>query len=125
MVLAAVVLSLTSCKEKEKELVLSPDQFNGLWVKTSNAYEHWRFDSGTMTGITWDETPDENGEPEMTEAESNLSFTWSVERNIVNFVWHGLMENQSVPKYYYITEINSSAIVGEDEVGLPFNLRRI
>ena len=126
MMLAAAVLTLTSCKEKEKELVLDPSQFAGLWVKTNNTYEYWRFNSSSMTGITWDETPDpDNGEPEMTEEESNLGFSWSVERNIVSFVWHGLMENQSVPKYYYITEISSAAIVGEDEVGLPFTLRRV
>lgn len=105
-------------------LVLTPEQFEGLWVKSSNPHEYWRFNSD-MTGVTWDETPDpETGEPEITEEESNLRFSWSVGRNLLMFAWTGVMENQNVPRYYYINYIDSTKLLGRDDYGLPFSLTR-
>ncbi len=124
--IAVATFILASCggDSSTDTLVLTPEQFEGLWVKSNNPYEYWRFNSD-MTGVTWDETPDpETGEPEITEEESNLRYTWSVERNLLMFVWTGEMENQSVPRYYYINYVDSTKLLGRDDYGLPFSLTR-
>lgn len=122
---AAMALLMVSCiKHKEDDrLTVLPDQVTGLWVKVSNPYEYWRFRSD-LTGITWDETPDpETGEPEMTEELSNLGFTWSIENSdVLMFSFPGAMENQDVPKYYYIKEISATTMKWEDEYGLTYTL---
>lgn len=122
---AAMALLLVSCfKHREDErLVVSPEQVTGLWVKDSNPYEYWRFRSD-LTGITWDETPDpETGEPEMTEDLSNLGYTWKIENgDVLMFSFPGAMENQDVPKYYYIKEISATTMKWEDEYGLTYTL---
>lgn len=119
-------MGVTSCtgNTASDDIQLQPEQFTGLWAKENNTYEYWRFNND-LTGVTWDETPDsETGEPEMTEEESNLKYYWKVDRNLLMFRWEGLMENQNVPRYYYIRSIDSLRIVGEDDYGLSFTLIR-
>ena len=128
MVSAAVALLTVSCiKHRDDDrLVVSSEQVTGLWTKVNNPYEYWRFNSD-LTGITWDETPDpETGEPEMTEELSNLGYTWNIENgDVLMFSFPGAMENQDVPKYYYITEITTSTMKWEDEVGFTYTLRKV
>lgn len=122
---AAMALLMVSCiKNKDDDrLVVDQSQVTGLWAKANNPYEFWRFRSD-LTGITWDETPDpETGEPEMTEELSNLGFTWSIENSdVLMFSFPGAMENQDVPKYYYIKEISATTMKWEDEYGLTYTL---
>ncbi|MBR4773223.1 MAG: hypothetical protein IK010_02190 [Bacteroidales bacterium] len=126
-VMVAAALLAVSCikKPEDNRLVVSQEQLTGLWVKANNPYEFWRFRSD-LTGITWDETPDpETGDPEMTEELSNLGFTWAIENgDVLMFSFPGAMENQDVPKYYYITEINASTMKWEDEYGLTYTLNK-
>lgn len=125
---AAVLLLFASCfnnKEDDGRLTVSSGEVAGLWVKSSNPYEYWRF-RDDMTGITWDETPDpETGEPEMTEELSNLGFSWSIDGDVLSFDFPGAMENQDVPKYYYITEISASSMKWRDEYGLTYTMRKV
>jgi len=126
VLMAALSLLVVSCfKDKDERLDVSPEQVEGLWHKADNPYEYWRFNAGG-TGVTWDETPDPlSGEPEMTEDLSNLKYSWSVDRDLLSFDWRGLMENQDVPKYYYISAISSSSMTWHDDYGLTYTLNKV
>ena len=126
LLVAGMLLMVSCIKNNDDRLVVSPEQVTGLWVKVSNPYEYWRSKSD-LTGITWDETPDpETGEPEMTEERSNLGYTWNIEDgDVLIFSFPGAMENQDVPKYYYISEITNTSMKWKDEVGFSYTLRKV
>lgn len=124
LTLAALVLASCVQQPAQEEINYRPEQFTGLWYKVNNPYEYWRFNSD-MTGVTWDETPDpETGEPEITEEESNLKYTWSINRNVLMFAWTGDMGNQNVPRYYYIKSVSPQVIDAQDDYGLSFTLMK-
>ena len=127
VLVAMLALGMVSCDKRnnEQRLTVDASQLAGLWTKSNNPYEHWRFRSDG-TGVTWDETPDpDDGTPEMTEELSNLKYTWHIENgDVLMFDFTGEIGNQDVPKYYYITSITSSAMVWRDEYGLTYNLNK-
>ena len=128
LIVAAMTAGLLAgCNKRnnDERLEVDAQQVTGLWAKANNPYEYWRFKSDG-TGVTWDETPDpEDGEPEMTEEMSNLTYTWYIsDGDVLMFDFTGAMANQDVPKYYYITDINATTMTWRDEYGLSYNLTK-
>lgn len=102
----------TSCSlfEHDNHISVKEDQIIGCWVK-NGTQEYWRYlDSGN--GVTWDEAED------VSEEESNLTFTWTLRDDELTHIFSGEMGNQAVPKVYTITEISSSHMKWEDDFGI-------
>lgn len=126
-VMLLAMLLVISCDKRNNDdrLTVDASQVEGLWVKNSNPYEHWRF-RADGTGVTWDETPDPDDGSVVTEELSNLTYTWYITNgDVLMFDFRGAMANQDVPKYYYITEIGSSTMKWRDDYGLTYSLRKV
>ena len=94
--------------ENDNHITVGEDQLYGCWVK-AGTQEYWRYrDDGR--GVTWDEADD------ISEEESNLTFTWTVRQDELTHIFRGEMDNQAVPKVYTIKAINNSSMDWEDEV---------
>lgn len=117
MFLTAVVLMLASCGGKDNHITVSDSQLEGLWQK-NNSQEYWRYNAD-HTGVTWDEAED------VSEEESNLTFTWSIAEDVLTHVFTGAMENQAVPKVYTVKEINGSYMKWEDDYGISYTLFKV
>lgn len=108
---------LASCGGKDNHITVSDSQLEGLWQK-NNSQEYWRYNA-SHTGVTWDESED------VSEEESNLTFTWSIAEDVLTHVFTGAMENQAVPKVYTIKEINGSYMKWEDDYGISYTLSKV
>lgn len=112
-----MTLMVSACHEEEVHIVVTPDQVTGCWVKNSTQ-EYWRYlDDGT--GVTWDEAED------VTEAESNLRFEWSVSGDVLTHIFRGEEGNQYVPKVYTVKGISPSAMSWEDDYGQQYTLIKV
>ena len=108
---------LASCGGKDNHITVSDSQMEGLWQK-NNSQEYWRYNAD-HTGVTWDEAED------VSEDESNLTFTWSIAEDVLTHVFTGAMENQAVPKVYTVKEINGSYMKWEDDYGISYTLFKV
>ena len=119
--LSAVLLSLAmsgcSLFDRDDHLSVSEDQLYGCWVK-ENSEEYWRYNENG-TGVTWDEADD------ISEEESNLSFTWTVREDELTHIFRGEMDNQAVPKVYTIKAINNNTMRWEDDYGISYKLNKV
>lgn len=112
--LMSVAMSACSWFEKDEHITVSESQLYGKWVKQSTQ-EYWRYNAD-HSGVTWDESED------VTEEESNLTYEWTVNGDVITHVFHGAQGNQSVPKVYTITEIDASHMTWEDDYGMSYRL---
>lgn len=115
--LAALVCLVAACGDKENHISVNPSQVEGLWVK-SGTEEYWRYNAD-YSGVTWDESDS------IFEQESNLTYRWSLQQDVLTHVFSGAQGNQAVPKVYTITEISSSLMRWEDDYGLSYTLKKI
>ena len=100
-----------SCGKSEVHINVSDDQLEGLWQK-NDTQEYWRYVVDGHTGVTWDLAED------ITEEESNLTFTWSVNGDVLRHIFTGAQNNQAIPKVYTVKEISSTAMTWTDEYGI-------
>ena len=61
----------------------------------------------------------------MTEEESNLTYTWTINGDVLTHVFTGAMANQAVPKVYTITAINDASMTWEDDYGMSYTLIKV
>ena len=118
LIFAFSFLLLTSCSlfEHDNHITVSDDQLYGCWVK-DGSQEYWRYrDDGS--GVTWDEAED------ITEQESNLTYTWTVRGDELTHIFRGEMGNQAVPKVYTITAITYSTMNWEDDFGITHSFTK-
>ena len=115
LTLAGLLVSCTP-SDNRVHITVNPEQLQGCWVK-SGTQEYWRYRDDS-TGVTWDESED------MTEEESNLTFTWEVNRDVLTHIFRGVMDNQAVPKVYTITEITPQSMKWEDDYGITCTLNK-
>ena len=119
MMVVAGAMLMASCSLFEKENHLNVDEslLYGKWQEgTSQIY--WRYlDDGS--GVTWDEGED------ISEEESNLTYTWTLRGDVLTHVFTGAQDNQAVPKVYTITEIDDSKMVWKDDYGLTKTLNKM
>lgn len=99
-------LAVTSCGEKDNHITVSDDQVIGLWLR-SGSQEYWRYNAD-HTGASWDASED------ISDVETNMSLTWSLDGDQLMHVFTGAMNNQAVPKTYTISSISSSTMVWYD-----------
>ena len=118
LILLAVCSLFASCSlfENDNHITVSENQLYGCWVKTGTQ-EYWRYNENG-TGVTWDESED------VSEEESNLTFTWSVREDELTHIFSGSMDNQYVPKIYTIKAISSSSMSWEDDYGITYKLNK-
>ena len=108
------LLSGCSLFEQDNHITVSEDQLYGCWVK-SGTHEYWRYrDDGS--GVTWDEDDD------ISEEESNLTFTWTVRGDELTHIFRGEGNNMYVPKIYTIKAISTSTMEWEDDYGIATTL---
>ena len=102
----------TSCGlfDHDVHINVSEEQLYGCWQK-SGTEEYWRYNAGG-TGVTWDEAED------VSESESNLTFTWSIREDELTHIFRGEMGNQAVPKVYTIKSISETTMQWEDDYGI-------
>lgn len=106
LMIALATLALVSCEEKDDHIIVNEDQVIGLWLK-SGSQEYWRYNAD-HTGASWDESED------ISDVETNMSMTWSLDGDQLTHVFTGAMNNQMVPKVYTISSISSSTMVWTD-----------
>ena len=111
MLIVAGALTAVGCGRTEVHINVSDDQMEGVWQR-NGTQEYWRYVVDGHTGVTWDLGED------ITEEESNLTFTWSINGDELTDVFTGAQNNQAVPKRYTIKEISSTAMTWEDEYGM-------
>ena len=117
-VVMAAALLMTSCSlfDKENHIHVEEGQLYGKWREgTSQIY--WRY-VPDGTGVTWDEGED------ILEEESNLTYNWTVNGDVLTHVFTGAQENQAVPKVYTITAIDASRMEWKDDYGMTKTLTR-
>jgi len=110
----ALLAMLFAACNKDTHIHVDESQLVGRWVK-SGTQEYWRYNTD-RTGVTWDESED------ITEEESNLTYTWSIDEDVLTHIFRGAMDNQAVPKVYTIKEITSTTMRREDDYGLSYTL---
>lgn len=115
---AVGALLAAACGRTEVHINVSDSQLAGLWQKNSTE-EFWRYETEGHTGVTWDASED------ITEEESNLTFTWSVNGDVLRHVFTGAQNNQAVPKVYTVKEISSTAMTWEDDYGLTHKFTKV
>lgn len=101
---------------KDNHLHVSDSQLTGLWIM-SGSQEYWRY-RADHTGVYWDASQD------ITEEESNLTFSWSLDEDVLTHVSTGAIGNQAVPKVYTIKDINSNYMRWEDDYGLSYTFEK-
>lgn len=113
------LLALAGCHrdKDENRLTVADSQLEGLWVK-SGSEEYWRY-RADHSGVTWD-AADSFGEEE-----SNLTYTWSVNGDVLTHVFAGAQGNQAVPKVYTVTQISSAAMKWEDDYGMSYQFAKV
>ncbi len=114
MVAGAVLL--TGCGPDVTHITVGADQLYGLWKKTGTQ-EYWRY-RANGTGVTWDVADD------VTEEESNMVFTWSVDGDVLTHIFTGIQGNQAIPKVYTVTEISASAMKWKDDYGITYSFMK-
>lgn len=115
---AALSMLMSSCFlfDKETHINVEEEQLYGKWQEgTTQVY--WRYLSGG-TGVTWDEGED------ISEEESNLTYSWTVNGDVLTHVFTGAQDNQAVPKVYTITEMDENRMLWKDDYGLTKTLTR-
>ena len=113
--LVAVVL-LTGCHD-ENHITVEPGQLVGCWQVTGTQ-EYWRYRSD-YSGVTWDESED------ISEEESNLTYTWTINGDELTHVFSGEMGNQAVPKVYTVTSISANAMEWKDIYGMTKTFNKV
>lgn len=108
---AACAMLAGACGHTEVHINVSDDQLEGVWQK-SGTEEYWRYVVDGHTGVTWDLSED------ISEEESNLVFTWSVNGDVLRHVFTGAENNQAVPKVYTVKEISSTSMTWVDDYGM-------
>lgn len=103
--------------DKETHINVDENQLYGKWQEGSTQV-YWRYVSDG-TGVTWDEGED------ISEEESNLTYSWSVRGDVLTHVFTGIQENQAVPKVYTITEIDESHMLWKDDYGMTKTLTKL
>ncbi|MBQ9417801.1 MAG: lipocalin family protein [Bacteroidales bacterium] len=118
-VAAAMLLLVVGCRKDEEEstLTVTDSEVAGLWVK-SGSQEYWRYRTD-HSGVTWDEADD------ISEQESNLTYTWSISGAVLTHVFSGAQGNQAVPKVYTITAISGSSMQWKDDYGMAYTLKKV
>ena len=119
LTVAAGLLLLSGCSlfEKETHITVEESQLYGKW-REGTTLVYWRYvDDGT--GVTWDEGED------VSEEESNLTYSWTVRGDVLTHVFSGAQGNQAVPKVYTITEIDENHMVWKDDYGMTKTLSRL
>lgn len=112
-----LLLSGCSLFEKETHITVEESQLYGKW-REGTTLVYWRYvDDGT--GVTWDEGED------VSEEESNLTYSWTVRGDVLTHVFSGAQGNQAVPKVYTITEIDENHMVWKDDYGMTKTLSRL
>jgi len=118
LVWMAAALLTTSCSlfEKENHIHVDEGQLYGKW-REGTTQIYWRYVSDG-TGVTWDEGED------ISEEESNLTYNWTVNGDVLTHVFPGAQDNQAVPKVYTITAIDASRMEWKDDYGMTKTLSR-
>ncbi len=117
---AAMTLVCTSCNlfgHEDTHLNVNPAMVQGKWIKNATQ-EYWRYNADE-TGVTWDESED------ISEEESNLTFEWTLNGDVLTHVFRGEQGNQAVPKVYTITEIDASTMKWKDDYGMTYQLNKV
>ena len=96
---------------------MEPGQLVGCWQVTGTQ-EYWRYRSD-YSGVTWDESED------ISEEESNLTYTWTINGDELTHVFSGEMGNQAVPKVYTVTSISANAMEWKDIYGMTKTFNKV
>lgn len=113
--LLSALLIFASCG-KDKDTEIDSSLLPGKWVR-QGTQEYWRYYS-SGNGVTWDEAED------ISEEESNLTFTWTLNGDELTHVFSGAAGNQAVPKVYTVTSLTSSTMVWTDFYGSTIYLSK-
>lgn len=115
--MAAVALLAAGCLPEEIHIYVDPAELEGLWQK-SDSQVYWRYNIDG-TGVTWDASED------ITEEESNLTFTWEVEVDELTMIFQGSEGNQAVPKVYTVTAIDGTSMSWKDNYGMTQRFNKV
>ncbi|MBP5678101.1 MAG: hypothetical protein J6W88_06365 [Bacteroidales bacterium] len=114
----AVLMALAVCAcQKDEHINVNPSDLVGKWQRTGTE-EYWRINAAN-DGVTWDESQD------ISEEESNLTFTWDLDQDEITCLFSGLVENKVVPKVYTIRSISGNNMTWRDEYGLSMSFVRV
>lgn len=116
---AVATMLFSSCFlfDKETHLDVAPGQLYGCWQKEATQ-EYWRYRADS-TGVTWDESED------ISEEESNLVYTWTINGDVLTHVFTGLQENQAVPKVYTVAAIDGTGMEWKDDYGMTYKYIKV
>ena len=116
LLISLTLMGLSSCGSDSPALNVSTDQLEGLWLK-KGSQEYWRY-RADGTGVTWDEADD------ISEEESNLTFTFTINGARLTHIFTGEMGNQAVPKVYDITEITETTMLWKDDYSMTYRFTK-
>ena len=105
------------CFSKEEHIDVDPAMLHGKWLKVGTQ-EYWRYYS-SGSGATWDESEGK------TEENTNLSYTWNLDRDELTHWFRGEQDNQMVPKVYTIKEITSNSMKWKDAYGITSTYSKV
>ena len=108
MLLAAMLLTV-SCNNTVEEINVSPNDLYGCWKKVGTQ-EYWSY-RVDATGAKWDASEG------FSEDFPSYSYTWSVERNTLQYTTMGDTINVPITRTYTITSIDDEKMVREEELG--------
>lgn len=117
LLVALVSLLATACVKEETHINVDPAQLEGLWQKSTSEV-FWRYNSDG-SGVTWDAGED------ITEEESNLTFSWELSIDELTMIFSGAGGNQAVPKVYTITSIGNAVMTWRDNYGMTQTFNRV
>lgn len=111
-----IMLVFASCGKEQDAKAVDRSLIPGKWVR-QGTQEYWRYYS-SGNGVTWDESED------ISEEESNLTFTWTLDGDQLTHVFTGSSGGQAVPKVYTVTSITPSTMLWTDFYGSTIYLSK-
>lgn len=111
---------VTGCQKESEKVTINTGilttgkwlQQNGTPLPTDRIYWRYRADG---TGVKWNESTDPD--QYIGEEESNMTFSWNVEEDVLTHLFRGEMGNQGVTRYYTVKSQSAAQMVWEDPYG--------
>ena len=118
-----IMIAFTAC---EPERSFDSSLLIGKWSRTSpyatandGGLEFYRYDRGG-TGATWDTSSSQD----VSEEEAQ-TFSWTLEKDLLSFLYDMVINGTKVPKYYTVTVLNANTLTYKDDFGKSFTFKKL
>lgn len=105
----AAVMLAAGCRHDDEGINVTPGQLYGTWHKAGTA-EYWTY-RNDASGAKWDESEG------FSEDFPSFRYTWSVDRDQLQYTTLGDTINVPITRIYTIKKIDEKTMVREEEIG--------